>query len=217
MTLHVPDERDMHDSACMNSLMLIWPALTSSLNRQTSVPDPSGRPRIVAVQHRAAGDDDRRQIAARRAHDQRRRRLVAAAEQDHAVDRIAANRLLDVHRGEIAEQHRGRPQAGFAERHDRELERHAAAFPHTALDVLGDLAEVPIARGQLRPRVADADDRLAFAKMPSGRPRPTQLRWMNPSLSILPNHDWDRYLRFDSVILWLLPRCVRRAASDGRP
>src|SRR4051812_15659932 len=45
MTLHVPVERDMQDSACMNSFRLIVPALTSSLNRQTSVPDPSSLPR----------------------------------------------------------------------------------------------------------------------------------------------------------------------------
>ena len=145
----------------MNSFMLILPALTSSLKRHTSVPEPSGRPRIVAVQHRAAGDGDRRQIAARRAHDQRRRRLVAAAQQDHAVDRVAADRLLDVHRREVAEQHRRRPQAGLTQRGDRELERDPARFPHAALDVLGDLAEVQVARRQLRPRVADADDRPA--------------------------------------------------------
>ena len=116
---------------------------------------------IVAVQHRPAGNGDRRQIAARRAHDQGRRRLVAAAQQDHAVDRVAANRLLDVHRREVAEQHRRRPQAGLTQRGDRELERDPAALPHAALDVLGHFTEVEVARRQLRPRVADADDRAA--------------------------------------------------------
>ena len=62
----------------------------------------------LAVEHRAAGDDDRRQVAARRAHQQRRRGLVAAAQQHHAVDRIGADRFLDVHADEVAEQHRGR-------------------------------------------------------------------------------------------------------------
>src|SRR5215212_7245285 len=47
MTLQVPLERDMHDSACMNSRRLIVPALTSSLNRQTSVPDPMSLPRYL--------------------------------------------------------------------------------------------------------------------------------------------------------------------------
>ena len=31
------------------------------------------------------------------------------------------------------------------------------------------------------------------SKIPSGNPRPTQLRWMNPSLSGLANHADDRY------------------------
>ena len=47
ITLHVPLDRDMHDSACMNSFRLIVPALTSSLNRQTSVPEPISVPRYL--------------------------------------------------------------------------------------------------------------------------------------------------------------------------
>ena len=151
----------MQDSACMNSLRLIVPAL----HLFAEAPDVGARPDVgaaeLAVQHRPAGDDERRQVAACRAHDERRRGLVAAAEQDDAVDRVAADRLLDVHAREVAEQHRRRPDARLAERHHRELERHAAGFPHAALDVLGKLAEVPVARRQLRPRVADADDRPA--------------------------------------------------------
>jgi len=45
ITLQVPHERDMHDSARMKSRRLIVPALTSSLNRQTSVPEPIPLPR----------------------------------------------------------------------------------------------------------------------------------------------------------------------------
>ena len=161
MTLQVPVERDMQDSACMNSLRLISPALTSSLKRQTSVPEPIGLPRYLPFsigppETTIAG---RSQLAAPMI--ERRRGLVAAAEQDDAVDRVAADRLLDVHRREVAEQHRGRPQARLAERHHRELERHAARLPDAALDVLGELAEVHVARRQLRPGVADADDRPA--------------------------------------------------------
>src|SRR4029079_17945557 len=49
MTLHVPVDRDMHDSACMNSLTLILPARTSSLKRQTSVPEPMSAPRNLPL------------------------------------------------------------------------------------------------------------------------------------------------------------------------
>src|SRR4029078_8288926 len=49
MTLHVPVDRDMHDSACMNSLTLILPSRTSSLERQTSVPEPMSAPRNLPL------------------------------------------------------------------------------------------------------------------------------------------------------------------------
>src|SRR5262245_36209288 len=45
ITLQVPVDLDMHDSASRNSRSLILPARTSSLNRQTSVPDPRSLPR----------------------------------------------------------------------------------------------------------------------------------------------------------------------------
>ena len=115
----------------------------------------------LAVEHRPAGDDERGQIAAGRAHHQRRRGLVAAAEQDDAVDRVAADRFLDVHAHEVAEQHRRRPQVRLAERGDGEFERQAAGFPDAALDVIGERPQMRVARRQLRPGVADADDGTA--------------------------------------------------------
>src|ERR1700737_1933728 len=45
MVMHVPGVRDMPDSAAMNSLKDNLPARTSSLNFQTSVPEPMSRPR----------------------------------------------------------------------------------------------------------------------------------------------------------------------------
>ena len=156
--------------------------------RQTSVPEPMSLAAELAVQHRPAGDDDRRQIAARRAHQQRRRGLVAAAQQHDAVDRIGADRLLDVHAGEVAEQHRGRPHLRLAERHHRELEREAARLADAALHVLGD------ARGNAR-CTASARTRCCRCRSPAGRRRHArgrpwffiQLRWMKPSRSAWPN------------------------------
>ncbi|SAL70625.1 hypothetical protein AWB67_04097 [Caballeronia terrestris] len=116
----------------------------------------------LAVQHRPAGDRQRRQIARRGAHQQRGRRLVATDEQDHAVHRIAANRFLDVHRSQIAKQHRGGAQVRLAERHHRKLERQAARLAHAALHILGEFAKMRVAGRQFRPRIADADHRPAI-------------------------------------------------------
>jgi hypothetical protein len=116
---------------------------------------------VLAVQHRSAREHDGRQVDARRAHHAGRRRLVAADQQHDAIDRVAANRLLDVHAGEVAEQHGRGAQLRFAERHHGELEREATGLVHAVLDVLGEVTEVRVARRELRPRVADADDRPA--------------------------------------------------------
>jgi hypothetical protein len=116
----------------------------------------------LAVEHGAARDDDGRHVATRRAHQQRGRGLVAAGQQHDGVDRVAAHGFFHVHGREVARQHGGGPQVGLAVREHRELDRETAGFIHAALDVLGDLAKVRVARRQLRPGVADADDRLAL-------------------------------------------------------
>ena len=69
----------------------------------------------------------------RRAHEQGGGRLVATDKQHHAVERMGANGLLDVHAHQIAIQHRRRPHQGLAERHHRELEREPSHLvPHRA-------------------------------------------------------------------------------------
>ncbi len=78
---------------------------------------------------------------------------------------IAANGFLDVHAGEIAEQHRGGTQLRFAERHHGELERKSAGLVDAALHELRELAEVTVAGSQLAPGVADADDRPAIEQV----------------------------------------------------
>ncbi len=165
MVMQWPAERDMQASASMKSASFILPARTSSLICQTAVPEPIACAVEIAVEHRAAGDDQRGQIAARRAHHQRRRGLVAAAQQHDAVDRIAADGFLHVHAGQVAEQHGGGPDVGFAQRHHRELQRKSAGFVDAALHTLGDLAEVGVAGRQLGPGVADADHRPPVEKM----------------------------------------------------
>jgi hypothetical protein len=101
-------------------------------------------------------------VAAGGAHQQRRRRLVAAHHQHDGVDRIAADRLLDVHAGQIAGEHRGRPQVRLAVAEDRELDWIPARLENASTDPLGELTEVCVAGCQLRPGIADTDDRLAL-------------------------------------------------------
>ena len=112
---------------------------------------------VLARQHRTARDGDRRQVDARRAHQQRGRGFVAADEQDDAIERIGANRFLDVHAREIPVQHCGRAQQRLAERHHRKLDREAAGLEHARAHMLGNSAEVRIVGHQLRVGVADAD------------------------------------------------------------
>src|SRR5271168_3111363 len=45
MVMQWPAERDMQDSASLNSSSVILPAFTSSLNFQTDVPEPMSFPR----------------------------------------------------------------------------------------------------------------------------------------------------------------------------
>src|SRR6187397_3155758 len=49
MTMQCPAERDMPASASMNCSALMTPALTSSLNFQTSVPEPMSCPQYLPL------------------------------------------------------------------------------------------------------------------------------------------------------------------------
>jgi hypothetical protein len=132
----------------------------------------------AAVEHWSPGNDDRRHVGARRAHDAGRSRLVAPRQQDNSVQRIGANALLDIHRHEIAVQHRRRFHERLAERHDRELKGKSSRLENAALGRLGEPAEVCVAVDELAPAVAYPDDR----SVPEGvvgdpfglQPRPVQ-------------------------------------------
>jgi hypothetical protein len=110
------------------------------------------------VQLRSASHHDGGQIGAGRAHDLRRRGFVAAAEEHHAIQRIGADGLLDVHRHQVAIQHGGGLHVDFAQRNGGELQRETAGGPHPALHRLGHGAQVEIAVVQLAPGIADPDD-----------------------------------------------------------
>src|SRR5699024_3393329 len=56
-------------------------------------------------------------------------------------------------------------QVGLAAGKDRKLQRKAPRLVDAPLHMLGDLAEVVVAGGELGPGVADADDRPAVEEM----------------------------------------------------
>ena len=120
---------------------------------------------VFAVQHWPAGDHNGRDITAGRAHQQRRGGFVAAGQQHHAINRVTANGFFHIHARQVAREHGGRSQIGFAVGKHWELHREATGLDDTAFDVLGDGPKVGIARRQLRPGVADADDRFALELM----------------------------------------------------
>ena len=119
----------------------------------------------VPVEHRPAGDHDRGDVRARCSEDAGRVRLVAAGEQDDTIERVGADRLLDVHRHQVPVQHRRRLHQRLAQRHHRELEREAARLQHAALDRLSQPAKVDVAVHELAPAVADPDQRLPAERL----------------------------------------------------
>src|SRR5690606_26280559 len=120
---------------------------------------------VVAIQHGAAGDRDRRNVTAGSSHHQGWGGLVAAHQEYDAIDGIAADRLLHIHGGKIAEEHRGGAEVGLTTGEDRELQREAAGLVDAPLDVLRDLAEVVVAGCQFRKGIADADHRPSIEEV----------------------------------------------------
>ena len=116
---------------------------------------------IVAAEHRPGREEDHRHAGAERAHDQRRRGLVAAAHQHRAVDRLAADLLLRLHRQQVAVEHGGRLHEGFRHADRRQFDRQAAGLQHAALDVVDAALEMGVAGVEVRPGVEDADHRPA--------------------------------------------------------
>ena len=148
--------------------------MPASTSTQSAVGDFSGAPLVpvfpgigagaqrlafpVAAQHRPGGKVDRRQVHRGGAEQQARRGLVAAAHQHHAVDGMAAQQFLGVHRQHVAVEHGGRLQEGFRQRQRRQFHREAAGHQHAALDVVDPALEMHVAGLRVRPGVEDRDD-----------------------------------------------------------
>ena len=162
MVMQWPAERDMQTSASRNSAWLIVPARTSSLKRHTSVPEPISRPRNFPF---SMGPPEttsvgRSQLAAPMI----RAGMVLSQPQSSTTPSIGLARIdsstsmLTRLRNSMAV---GR-SVRFAKRRHGEFERKSAGFPDPALDPVGEIAEVRVAGRQLRPGIADPDDRAAI-------------------------------------------------------
>ena len=116
----------------------------------------------VAAQHRPGRQIDRGDVHAGGAEQQRRRGLVAAAHQHHAVDGMAAQQFLGVHRQQIAVEHGGRLQERFRQRQRRQFHRKAAGHQDAALDVVDPALEMHVAGLRVRPGVEDRDHRAVL-------------------------------------------------------
>ena len=159
IVLHEPADRLIAASASRNSAVDMVPALIASDICQSAVPEPIALAAEPAVEHRPARDHDRRDADRGRAHQERRRGLVAAREEHHAVDRVRPQRLLHVHRAEVAVHHRRRAQRALRRAEHRKLHRQAASLVDAVRHPLRKVAQVRVAGRELRPGVADADDR----------------------------------------------------------
>ena len=119
----------------------------------------------VSVQHRAAGHQNGRYVDGCRPHDQRRGGLVTTGQQHHAVNRLAAQAFLDIHRAEVAKHHRRGAERRFRGAHHRKLHRQAASLIDAVRHPLGQIAQVGVARCQLAPGIADADHRATIKQI----------------------------------------------------
>ena len=165
MVMQVPAERDMPPSASMKSASVISPARTISENFQTWVPEPMSSPRNLPF---SIGPPEttivgRSQLAAPIISDG----VVLSQPVSSTTPSIGLARIDSS--TSMAARLRNSMVDGRIKVSPRlitgELEREAAHLIDAPLDVLGDLAEVRVARRQLGPRVADADDRPAVEQV----------------------------------------------------
>jgi hypothetical protein len=101
--------------------------------------------------------EDERQAHAGGPHHRAGRGLVAAGQQHHAVDRVRAQQLLDLHRQQVAVEHGRRLDHHLAQAQRRQLEGQAAGQQHAPLDRLGALAQMGVAGREVAPGIDDGD------------------------------------------------------------
>ena len=112
--------------------------------------------------HRSAGHEDDREIDHDRSHEEGRDGFVASTHEDSAIDGMGAEGFLDLHRKEVAIEHRGGLHEGLAETHHGHFDGIAAGLPDAAFDLLGPLAKMRVAREEVVPGVENGDDGFAL-------------------------------------------------------
>ena len=146
MVLQWPRLRIIADSARRRSARAIRPARTSSLISQTPVPQPRSLPskRPLSMGPPVTMSVGRSTDAAPISSDG----TVLSHPPSSTTPSTGLARMSSS--TTMAARSRKNMAVGrskrLAQRGHRQLQRHPARFPHTALDVLGDLAEVPVAR-----------------------------------------------------------------------
>src|SRR5436190_18476250 len=212
ITMQVPVERDRHGSASMKACSVIRPALTSSLNFQTWL-TPMSAPwyfpfSIAPPDTTMAG---RSQLAAPITSEgvvlsqpqSRTTPSIGLPRIDSSTsmatrlrNSIALGRML-VSPVDITGNSNGRPPASQTPRLTCSAIWRNCALQGVSSD---QVLQMPMTG---RP-----------SKTSRGSPRPSQLRWMNPSLSRLPNQAFDRNARgFRSATR--RPPIDRRQATEG--
>ena len=131
---------------------------------------PGALPAEPAVEHRSDAERDGGNVDGGGRHQQRGRGLVAADGQHDAVDRIAVEHFDEAQIREVPVERRGRAFGGLLERMDREFERDAARLADAVAQVLRKLDMVPVARGEVRAGLRDADDRFARLQILAAQP-----------------------------------------------
>ena len=135
------------------------PARNCAHSRRQSVQAPSRVPSCLPASIEPTLTTIAGMSARDRAHQLGGNGLVAAADQHHGVERQRRDHLLDVHRHQVAQQHRGRERERLVQRHGREHERQRAGHPHAARDRLGNLRRGLVAGVEVGGGGEDADDR----------------------------------------------------------
>src|SRR5271170_5983501 len=200
MVMQWPAERDMQDSASLNSSSVILPTFTSSLNFQTEVPEPMSLPRnlpfsIGPPETTMAGTS---QLAAPMINDGvvlsqphiSTTPSIGLARIDSSTSMLtrlrksmAVGRIL-VSPVDMTGNSSGKPPDSHTPRFTRSASARRCALQGVSSD---QVLQIPMTG---RP-----------SKTSSGKPwLRIQLRWMNPSLSVRPNQAAERNFCFSSDI-----------------
>ena len=136
------------------------PARSSAQYFQTSLPEPSALPRHEPRSIGPAGMKIAGKFIEIAPMSSAGVVLSQPPIKHRAVGRIGAQRLLGLHRQEVAIHHRRRLLKRLGQRHRRQFNRKAARLPYAALHLLDPLLEMGVAGIDVAPGVDDRDHRL---------------------------------------------------------